>query len=72
MISKSTKHSGRKWRAGGDAVYSMHDLHVVADEMNSIRLALDAAITKVEKTRNSKKEKEKAEAEDEYEVAKSR
>lgn len=72
MISKSIKHSGRKWRAGGDLICAMHDLHVVADEINSIRLALDAAITKVEKTRNSKKEKEKTEAEDEYEVAKSR
>jgi hypothetical protein len=36
------------------------------------RLAFDAAITKLEKAKNSKKEKEKKEAEDEYEIAKSR
>ena len=39
-----------------------------------LRLAFDAAASKLEKVRNSKKEKEKErqEAEDEYEVAKSR
>ncbi|KAI0094225.1 hypothetical protein BDY19DRAFT_911876 [Irpex rosettiformis] len=41
-------------------------------KMESRRLTLDAAITKAEKSRSSKKEKERIDAEDEYEVAKSR
>ena len=37
-----------------------------------VRLSLDAAITRLEKSKNSKKEKEKKEAEEEHEKSKLR
>ncbi|KAI0683951.1 hypothetical protein BC835DRAFT_1466935 [Cytidiella melzeri] len=50
----------------------IREFQVQRKKMDSRRLTLDSAITKVEKSRASKKDKEKKEAEDEYEVAKSR
>ncbi len=52
-------------RASGFAVIDM-------ELYETSRLTFDAAVAKVEKAKSSKKDKEKKDAEEEYEIAKSR
>jgi hypothetical protein len=68
MKSRSTKYKGRNWTVDGITPFTC--LKYIAQEYN--RLSYDAAVTKFEKLKGSKKEKEKREGEDEMERARDR
>ena len=69
MRSESTRHNGRSWKADGTCRIATVEAR---PDLPRHRLTYDAAVTKVEKARNSKKDKDREEAEDEYSRAKSR
>jgi hypothetical protein len=67
MRSKSIRNRERNWKVEGMFVGSC-----VAILFTVCRLTYDAALNKVERLKGSKKEKDREEAEEEMEVAKTR
>jgi hypothetical protein len=69
MKSKNTKHNGRNWTVDGASLLTSV-WTTFSDGRN--RLSYDTALTKFEKLKGSKKEKDRREAEDEMERARDR